>query len=220
MASSHYKLDLHTHSIRSHDGSITFQDYSDLLDKKILDFVAITDHNTISYAQEVKKTLGDKIIVGEEIWTADGEVIGLFLEEVIPKDLSLEKTIALIREQQGLIYIPHPFCRNRFGVSEEVLLPFLDMVDIMEYFNPRNIFRGDNERARQFILQHRKVMAASSDSHCRKEVGLTYSHISAVPTKQHLVSLLQQATYSCRYPSKVHLFCPKKNKLKKIFHML
>ncbi len=211
---------MHTHSIRSHDGSVIKEQYKELIERKVIDYIAITDHNTIDYAVATQQELGQKIIVGEEIWTAQGEVIGLFLQKAIPRDLSLEKTFALIKEQNGIVYIPHPFCRNRFGVKEEILLPLIDQVDIMEYFNPRNIFKGDNERARNFILKYRKTMAASSDSHCWNEIGETYNTVTAVPTRTNLVSLLQNAMYSCRYPAKWHALCPKRNKLKKMLHML
>jgi predicted metal-dependent phosphoesterase TrpH len=220
MASSHYKLDLHTHSIRSHDGSVTKEHYKELIEQKVVDYIAVTDHNAIDYAVAVQQELGQKIIIGEEVWTAEGEVIGLFLQKAIPRDLSLEKTFALIKEQNGLIYIPHPFCHNRFGVKKETLLPLIDQVDIMEYFNPRNIFRADNEHAREFILHNRQTMAASSDSHCWKEIGGTYTTIHAVPTRANLVLLLQNAMYACRYPAKWHFLCPKRNKLKKKLHIL
>ncbi len=220
MAVSHYKLDLHTHSIRSHDGSITKAQYREVLEAKKLDYIAITDHNAIDFAVEVQQAVGEKIIVGEEIWTNEGEVIGLYLTKKVPRDLSLAETFAQIKEQGGLIYIPHPFTRNRFGVSTTALLPLIDQVDIMEYFNPRNFVHNDNKQAQQFILKQKKIMAASSDSHCAGELGHTFTTVQGVPTVKTLVWQVKTATYVCRYTPLMHLLCPKKNKLKKMLHIL
>lgn len=215
MTQHYYKLDLHTHSIHSKDGGITEGDYKLILDCGKLDYIAITDHDDVSFALSLQKKLGDRIIVGEEIRTAEGEVIGLFLQKKIPPQLSLGETIARIKEQQGLVYLPHPFCHNRFGVSETAIAGFEKNIDIVEHFNPRNIVHTDNVHAEQFALTHTFSVAASSDAHCVGEFGKTYSYISAVPTKKNLVTLLQQAEYLTSYTSFFHLFCPKKNTLKK-----
>ncbi|MCA9330415.1 PHP domain-containing protein, partial [Candidatus Saccharibacteria bacterium] len=116
-----YKVDLHTHSQASPDGGITAEQYAHVLSTGLLDMIAITDHNSIAYAQEVQKQLGDKIIVGEEIMTNDGEIVGLFLTQVIEPGLSAQETCRRIKAQHGLVYIPHPFETVRKGLHPEKL---------------------------------------------------------------------------------------------------
>src|SRR5476649_2676258 len=101
-----YKIDLHTHSIASPDGSITLEDYRSILNSGRLDMVAITDHNTIGFAMATKKTLGVRIIVGEEIKCLEGEIIGLFLSKPVEPGRPYTQTIEDIKDQGGLVYIP------------------------------------------------------------------------------------------------------------------
>ncbi|MDA1317355.1 MAG: hypothetical protein O3B87_05045, partial [bacterium] len=102
-----YKIDLHTHSVLSHDGGISELEYKSVLDAHILDFVAITDHNQIEFALQMHEQFPEKIIVGEEIKTNEGDIIGLFLTKLISPGLSSKKTVELIKDQDGLVYIPH-----------------------------------------------------------------------------------------------------------------
>ena len=123
-----YKIDLHTHSIISYDGGITEKQYRKILEMGILDYVAITDHNETRFAGIMQKKFGDKIIIGEEIKTKEGEIIGLFLKKTIASGQSTEETAAAIHLQGGLVYIPHPFetrrkdCKNRFWKELQVKL--------------------------------------------------------------------------------------------------
>lgn len=94
------KIDLHTHSIASKDGAITADDYERMLETGLLDYIAVTDHNRIDFAAELHAKLGEKIIVGEEIKTTEGEIIGLYLTEAIPALLTPEETVQRIKEQQ------------------------------------------------------------------------------------------------------------------------
>src|SRR6266576_5491693 len=109
MKGSRYKIDLHTHSIISQDGGITASQYEKILQAGVLDCIAITDHNETSFARIMHKKLGDRIIIGEEISTPEGEIIGLFLTETIPGGIRLDEAIASIKHQGGLVYLPHPF---------------------------------------------------------------------------------------------------------------
>src|SRR3954467_12292615 len=104
-----FKVDLHTHSIASPDGSLGLEDYRRALAEKRLDYIAITDHNRIDFAAQIRATLGEQIIIGEEITAVEGEVIGLFLREAVPAGLPLAETIQRITDQGGVVYIPHPF---------------------------------------------------------------------------------------------------------------
>src|SRR5215467_13245977 len=107
MKGARYTIDLHTHSIISQDGGITASQYEKVLQSGMLDCIAITDHNETSFARIMQKKLGDRIIVGEEIETTEGEIIGLYLHETIPGGISVDEAIASIKHQGGLVYVPH-----------------------------------------------------------------------------------------------------------------
>ena len=103
MNGKRYKVDLHTHSIISQDGGITVGNTKKVLQSGLLDCIAITDHNETSFARIMQKKLGDHIIIGEEISTPEGEIIGLYLKETIPGGIGLDEAIASIKHQGGLV---------------------------------------------------------------------------------------------------------------------
>ena len=112
------------------------------------------------------------MIVAEEVKTADqGEVIGLFIEEKIPRGLTLEETIAEIKRQGGLVYVPHPFDRMHSVPDYEHLLTILDDVDAIEVFNPRVAIGAFNEEAVRFAAKYRIPAGAGSDSHVAQGLG-------------------------------------------------
>ena len=135
----------------------------------------MTDHNEVSGALEARAKAaeyGVKVIVGEEVKTAtQGEVIGLFLEEKIPRGLTLEETIAEIRRQGGLVYVPHPFDRMHSVPDYEHLLAVVEDVDAIEVFNPRIAIPAFNEEAVRFAAKYRIVGGAGSDSHVAQGLG-------------------------------------------------
>jgi predicted metal-dependent phosphoesterase TrpH len=135
--------------------------------------IAVTDHNEISGAIEARRQAdGIKVIVAEEVKTADqGEVIGLFIEEKIPRGLTLEETIAEIRRQGGLVYVPHPFDRMHSVPDYEHLLGIVEHIDAIEVFNPRVAMKSFNEEAARFAAKYRIVAGAGSDSHVPQGLG-------------------------------------------------
>jgi len=137
--------------------------------------IAITDHNEVSgalEAREIAEEVGIKIIVAEEVKTAhQGEVIGLFIEEKIDRGMSLAETIAEIRRQGGLIYVPHPFDRMHSVPDYEHLLDVVEEIDILEVFNPRIAVNSFNEEAVRFARKYDIVAGAGSDSHVAQGLG-------------------------------------------------
>ena len=137
--------------------------------------IAVTDHNEISGALEAREKAADagvKVIVGEEVKTAgQGEVIGLFIEEKIPRGLSMEETVAEIKRQGGLVYVPHPFDRMHSVPDYEHLLGILDDVDAVEIFNPRVAIGAFNQEAARFAAKYRIPAGAGSDSHVAQGLG-------------------------------------------------
>jgi predicted metal-dependent phosphoesterase TrpH len=138
--------------------------------------IAITDHNEVSgalAAREVAERIGGiKVIVAEEVKTAhQGEVIGLFIEEKIQRGMTMAETIAEIRRQGGLVYVPHPFDRLHSVPDYEHLLDIVEEIDILEVFNPRVALTAFNEEAERFAAKYRIVPGAGSDSHVAQGLG-------------------------------------------------
>ncbi len=134
--------------------------------------LAITDHDTIEGAQELRDRGRISVIVGEEVTSELGDIIGLFLTECVPPGLPPAETIARIHDQGGLVYIPHPFDRRR---RSRLFRPALEEhagdVDIIEAWNGRTRFEEDNERGLLFAEEHDKLIAYGSDAHNLKELG-------------------------------------------------
>ena len=215
-----FKVDFHTHSVASPDGSLTLEQYKQMLNSKRLDCIAVTDHNSIEFAQELHKELGPKIIVGEEITTKAGEVIGLFLTKEVPADLALAETIRLIQEQGGLVYIPHPFETVRKGISEAELDSVAAEVDIMEVYNGRAVFQNRSDDSQTWADLHLVPGVASSDSHGLAGWGRTYTWVSEMPTRENLLSLLKNAEYTHASPGLRGMLYPKFNRLRKKWRLV
>jgi hypothetical protein len=166
-------VDLHMHTDHSPDCATPVEVLLATAREEGLGAIAITDHNEVSGALEAAaKAEGIKVIVGEEVKTAtQGEVIGLFLTEKIPRGMGLEETIAEIRRQGGLVYVPHPFDRMHAVPGYEHLLTILDDIDAIEVFNPRVALPSFNEEAARFADKYRLTAVAGSDAHVAAALG-------------------------------------------------
>lgn len=209
------RIDLHTHSQDSPDGSITSEQYVHIFENGILDYIAITDHDSIKFATNLQKSLGDKIIVGEEITTSQGEIIGLFLNEVIRPGMSAADTVKAIKSQRGLVYIPHPFETVRKGISKQTLESIIDDVDIIETYNGRAFFQNKGPEAATMARISNIPGTASSDAHGMKGLGTAYANIEKEPTAANLPKQLQTAKLSMQRPPLKTLLYPKINRIKK-----
>lgn len=162
---------MHIHSKYSSDGILDVKEIIKIAIKRGLNGIAITDHNTIKGGIEAKKYKNAdlEIIVGSEIMTEKGEIIGLFLTEEITSN-NLQDVIQAIKDQDGIIIIPHPFDEMRhcaFHPGEEDEKFF----DGIEAFNSRCIFQKYNENAIEFAKKHKLAITAGSDAHFRNEIG-------------------------------------------------
>jgi predicted metal-dependent phosphoesterase TrpH len=167
--------DLHMHTLWSHDCSIEVDDLLDHAEEIGLGAIAVTDHNRFAGAEEaVELARGRKLTVipGEEIKTdGQGEVIGLFLREEIPRGLSFGETIAAIREQDGLVYLPHPFDRLHAIPDARTLHRHLADIDVFEVYNARLLRESFNDEALRFARKYDLTMGAGSDAHVLLGVG-------------------------------------------------
>lgn len=169
------KVDLHVHTCYSHDCLLSLEDLIAAAVRRGLGALAVLDHNEIEGALALRERAPFPVVVGEEVYTAEGEVAGLFLRERVPPGLPLEQAVARIKEQGGLLYIPHPFDRYRSSaLGEPALLRVLDQVDAIEVLNARALYHADNEKAMQFAQSHGIPGGAGSDGHTIGEIGQAY----------------------------------------------
>ncbi|MEA2271628.1 MAG: hypothetical protein QOI98_336 [Solirubrobacteraceae bacterium] len=166
-------VDLHMHTDHSPDCATPVEVLLATAKERGFGAIAVTDHNVITGALEAReKAEGLKVIVAEEVKTASqGEVIGLFIEEHIPRGMTMKETVAEIRRQGGLVYVPHPFDRLHAVPDYEHLLPILPDVDAIEVYNPRVAIGAFNEEAARFAAKYRITPAAGSDSHVAQGLG-------------------------------------------------
>jgi glycosyltransferase involved in cell wall biosynthesis len=168
-------VDLHMHTDHSSDCATPVEALLGEAKARGLGAIAVTDHNEISGALEAREKaaeFGVKVIVGEEVKTKDqGEVIGLFIEEKIPRGGTLQEVIAEIKRQGGLVYVPHPFDRLHAVPDYPHLLDVLKDVDAIEVFNPRVAISSFNEEAVRFAEKYRIVCGAGSDAHVTAGLG-------------------------------------------------
>ncbi len=211
-----FKIDLHTHSIVSYDGGLTAKQYAKVMQKN-LDVVAITDHNILATNISAQPGLEQATINGEEIATLQGDIIGLYLTKQIEPGLSLEKAIQEIKEQNGLVYIPHPFEKQRRGLQQIELDKIKNQIDIVEVFNARTRNKVFSELAMQFAKNNHLAMASSSDAHGIYGIGGSYVEISEMPDRTTLVALLKQGKLVCRTAAVLGHMHPLYNKVKKYF---
>jgi predicted metal-dependent phosphoesterase TrpH/glycosyltransferase involved in cell wall biosynthesis len=167
--------DLHLHTSWSHDCQIPVEELLDHAEAEGLGAIAVTDHNVFGGAREaVEQARGRDLVVipGEEVKTADqGEVIGLFLSEEIPRGLSFGDTVEAIRAQGGIVYLPHPFDRLHAIPEPATLHRHLAQVDVLEVYNARLLFEAYNDEALRFARKYDLTMGAGSDAHVLQGVG-------------------------------------------------
>jgi predicted metal-dependent phosphoesterase TrpH len=167
--------DLHLHTSWSHDCSIEVDELLDHAEAQGLGAIAVTDHNVFGGAREAVESARARdliVIPGEEVKTADqGEVIGLFLREEIPRGMSFGETIEAIRAQGGLVYLPHPFDRLHAIPSPADLHRHLAEIDVLEVYNARLLFEAYNEEALRFARKYNLTPGAGSDAHVLAGVG-------------------------------------------------
>lgn len=169
------KVDLHMHTNHSPDSEMSPESLVSRCSQVGLDCIAVTDHNTVDGAFKVKQLASFRVIIGEEIRSSEGEITGLFLQDSIPKGLTPVETVRRIKEQGGLVSLPHPFDRFRRGVITPAgIADIITHVDIVEVFNSRNNLQADNRKAYQFASQNKLLMSGVSDAHTAMELGRTY----------------------------------------------
>lgn len=184
---------MHTHSEYSPDSRTPLAEQAKALVAAGIDVVCATDHNTIEGALRLREIAdGLRVIVGEEVSSRDGEIIGLFLEKPIPRDLSGEDTIARIHDQGGVVSVPHPFSRNRlYHMRRDALDRLWPQIDCMEVFNAREAFMADNRRAEAYAKERNIPGAVGSDAHRASEIGRAWIELDEFAGRDDFIEALR-----------------------------
>jgi predicted metal-dependent phosphoesterase TrpH len=191
------RLEVHTHTKYSHDSSLNKWLYLFMLKIRKINTIAITDHNEISGAIEFKDFLeryGINVIIGEEIFTNKGEVIGLFLSQKIEPGKSVRDTILEIKKQGGIVYIPHPYDEKRYKtvLPEEEIKNNIDLIDIIEIHNGRNICSYFSDHQLSIANKYPSALKlVGSDAHTFIELGRNYNIIEQFNTPEEFISNLK-----------------------------
>lgn len=203
MEQSLVKMEIHTHTKYSNDSFLNKYFYLLMLKLKGISIVGITDHNEIKGALEFRNFLerfNIKVIVGEEIFTTQGEIIGLFLKEKIEPFLSPTETIKKIKEQKGIVYIPHPYDEKRYKtvLKMEEIEKNIHNIDIIECHNGRNIKEKFSEEQENIANKFKKNKLAGSDAHTFIELGRNFNIIKTFTTKEEFLLNLKDVKFQKR----------------------
>jgi predicted metal-dependent phosphoesterase TrpH len=202
MTTELWQVELHSHTVWSKDCIVDFEAILRLLERRGIDRIAITDHNTADGALAMQKLAPDTVIVGEEIMTDRGEILGYFMQESIPRGLTPDETIKRLRDQGAVISVSHPFDRLRKGAwHEEDLLKIIDKVDAIEVFNARCLYKEDNAKAQLFAQRHGLIGTVGSDAHSRVEYGRALVQMQPFEGASDFLLSLKAAQHVNRYSS-------------------
>ena len=199
--------DLHMHTSWSHDCAIEVPDLLTHAETEGLGAIAITDHNVFGGALEaLAATTSLTVIPGEEVKTSDqGEVIGLFLSEEIPRGLPFDETLSAIHAQGGIVYLPHPFDRMHSIPDAATLRRHLDEIDVFEVYNARLLFEAYNEEALRFARKYNLTMGAGSDAHVLQGVGTGALRMREFHDRDEFLASLRSAQVLRRPKSLLYL---------------
>ena len=205
------RLDCHLHTAASGDARTTLDELAERIEAVHLDVVCITDHHSIETAQAaLGRNLGARIIVGEEIRTPAGELIGLFLSERIPYVLPVAEVVKRIRAQGGLVYAPHPFDPVRAGLGRPALerLAASGDLDIVEVFNAKIPDQTHNDAAVEVVHEFQLAPGVGSDAHDPQGVGAAYIEVPDFDGPHEMLAALargrvigEHRPHAPRYPS-------------------
>ena len=215
------RIDLHVHTRHSHDSAAPVSSVLRRCRDSGLGLVAVTDHDNIRGGLEARESAaGFPVIVGEEIKSSKGDIIGLFLEKPVPARLTPLETVKRVKDQGGLVGIPHPFDRLRpTAMGAKALQEIVPWVDFLEGYNAHTFLSRDNSRGVEFAVAHSLPVVACSDSHSALELGRTYTEVPAgelEATPEGLMRAISSGTCVGRNPNPLLLLAPVYAKLQKL----
>jgi len=191
------KADLHIHTQYSMDCSSPPDKIIRRCEQLGINCIAVADHGTVQGALEMQKIAPFRVIVAEEILTPHGEIMGMFLRETIPSGISVPEAIRAIREQGGLVNIPHPFDTVRASaMKRKTLEEIVNDIDLIEVFNSRNILKRHSREALAFAQKHHIPGSAGSDAHGIPEIGNAVLEMPEFSGKDDFLEVLKRARVS------------------------
>lgn len=200
-----HRSEFHIHTNASHDSLMSGRTLLRACKKHDIDCVAVTDHNEIDRALELKAAFcaeGIDVIVGEEVFTSEGEIIGLWLSHRIQPGLTPEQTVAEIKRQGGAVYVPHPYDekRHKTVLSREALLRIAPEIDCIEVHNGRNAERRYDDEQEAAYMQAAAInphirRIVGCDAHCSFEVGRNVVSSYVPVTRECFPECLDEADY-------------------------
>jgi predicted metal-dependent phosphoesterase TrpH len=170
------RVDMHSHTMWSGDSTTTPEEIGSAVVAAGLDVVCITDHNAINGAVELARWLPCRVVIGEELRTHAGEIIGLFLTERVPIGVQPRQAAEMIRAQGGLVYIPHPFDPMRRNLAENAMRDLADagLIDAVEAMNAKTSLQSLNRRAAEFAVEYGLPVGSGSDAHVPFALGAAF----------------------------------------------
>jgi len=205
------RVDCHLHTAASGDAVTSLEQLADRVSELELDVICITDHNVTSAAvAAAERDIGARVVIGEEIRTPDGDVIGLFLTERIPYVLPLAEVVTLIRSQGGLVYLPHPFDPGRSSLGEAATRLCADgRADVVEIFNAKIEDQARNDQAARLAERYSLPGAAGSDAHDPDGIGAAYLEMKDFDGPDSFLASLADAVITGEYRPHAVRYAPR-----------
>ncbi len=186
------RCDFHCHTEGSPDSLTTYRDIQQMLGRTAVDKICVTDHDAIESAMRMHEKDPERIIVGEEVMTTGGELLGYYLKERIPGGLRPMDAIERMRKQGAVISVSHPFDMRRFGWQLKELEGILPFIDAIEVFNARCRNMAINELAKEFAGKRAIAGTVGSDAHTPAEIGGAWLELTEFTDAESLRISLQQ----------------------------
>lgn len=196
MTRSSIRAEFHCHTIYSHDSLVELDTLLKACDERGIDKIAITDHGSMRGAFKAHKMAPDRVILGEEIKTPEGEILGYFMTEEIPQGLQAVDVVRRLCDQGAFISLAHPFDPFRSWWTENTLDQILPYIDGLEVFNARCRRDEYNQKAYAFALEHGKALMAGSDAHALSELGKASMTMPWFDDAEELRKAAREATIS------------------------
>ncbi|MCP3934063.1 MAG: PHP domain-containing protein [Actinomycetia bacterium] len=189
------RVDMHTHTMWSGDSTTTPDEVREAIEGAALDVLCVTDHHTIEGALRLENVLPCRVVVGEEVRTHTGELIGLFLDERIPQGLAAAETAKRIRDQGAIVYVPHPFDPMRCNIEESSLYELAEagLIDAVEVLNAKTSLESLNARARRFADEFDLAAGAGSDAHVAEALGSAYVEMDLFDDARSFLAALRSS---------------------------